>query len=173
MRLTKSEWWLTIVSLGNSVALPLLPDGIQAAMAVAHPHQAWRYMHIATWASTLGGLLGYALGAWAFDIMPVDADWADRAQQLYTRWDVWFVAIAGFSPFPYKVAALTSGAMSMELGAFVGVTLLTRYARYGLISWAARHAGRRAQVFMDRHYRGVMLGVILISLFATVALQWL
>ena len=73
-------------------------------MCLAENKKAWRFAFIATIMSTLGGLFGYLIGAWGFNIIePVIHNWGywekfELAQAWFNEWGVWVVFIAGFSP---------------------------------------------------------------------------
>src|SRR5258707_6354678 len=58
-----AERALAAVAFAESSFFPIPPDVLLAPMALAHPQRAWRYALIATVASVIGGMLGYAIGA--------------------------------------------------------------------------------------------------------------
>src|SRR5688572_26532034 len=53
---------LFAVSFAESSFFPIPPDAMLIPMVMADKTKAWRYATIATVASVLGGLLGYAIG---------------------------------------------------------------------------------------------------------------
>ena len=58
-----AERALAAVAFAESSFFPIPPDILLAPMALANPRRAWRYALIATVASVIGGMLGYAIGA--------------------------------------------------------------------------------------------------------------
>src|ERR1700678_1399914 len=62
-----AERALAAVAFAESSFFPIPPDVLLAPMALAKPGRAWRYALIATVASVIGGMLGYAIGAMLFD----------------------------------------------------------------------------------------------------------
>src|SRR5258708_20647019 len=58
-----AERALAAVAFAESSFFPIPPDVLLAPMALANPQRAWRYALIATVASVIGGMLGYAIGA--------------------------------------------------------------------------------------------------------------
>ena len=58
-----AERALAAVAFAESSFFPIPPDVLLAPMALANPKRAWRYALIATIASVIGGMLGYAIGA--------------------------------------------------------------------------------------------------------------
>src|ERR1700733_7526477 len=62
----RAEAALAAVAFAESSFFPIPPDVLLAPMALAKPGRAWRYALIATVASVIGGMLGYAIGAMLF-----------------------------------------------------------------------------------------------------------
>ena len=141
--------YLAGLSFAESSFFPIPPDVMLMPMALARPHQALWYAWVTTIFSTLGGLLGYAVGYWAFAwIEPwllslgYGAQLA-QAQMFFTHYGVWVVFVAGFSPIPYKLFTLTAGAMQMPLLPFVLASLVGRGARFFLLALLMRWGGAR------------------------------
>jgi membrane protein YqaA with SNARE-associated domain len=57
---------LGAVAFAESSFFPVPPDAMLVPMAVSRPDRVWLYATIATVASVLGGLVGYAIGALLF-----------------------------------------------------------------------------------------------------------
>lgn len=53
---------LFVIALAESVFSPILPDLLLIPLAIANPQNAIYYGMVATVASILGGLIGYAIG---------------------------------------------------------------------------------------------------------------
>ncbi|MEZ5700718.1 MAG: VTT domain-containing protein [Burkholderiaceae bacterium] len=104
------------MSFAESSFFPIPPDVMLAPMCLAQPTRWWRLALMTTFASVLGGVLGYFLGAWALEaLMPwiTQMGWAGKlaiAQSWFDRWGFAAVFVAGFSPIPYKVFTLAAGA---------------------------------------------------------------
>ena len=60
-------WVLAIISFMESSFFPIPPDVLMIPMILARPSRAWLIALVALVASVLGGLLGYAIGAFAFE----------------------------------------------------------------------------------------------------------
>jgi membrane protein YqaA with SNARE-associated domain len=63
----RALWALAFVAFIESSVFPIPPDVLMIAMIVATPRRAFVIAGVATVASVLGGLLGYAIGAFAFE----------------------------------------------------------------------------------------------------------
>lgn len=141
--------YLAALSFAEALFFPVPPDVMLMPMALSTPAKALRYAWIATLWSTLGGLLGYALGFWLFDLLQpwlIELGYGEKlsqAQQFFKDYGVWVVFIAGFSPIPFKLFTLTAGAMQMPLLPFILAAFLGRGGRFFLVAWLMRIGGER------------------------------
>src|SRR5688500_1051951 len=62
-----AERWLAAVSFIEASFCPIPPHPLLGLMCLAEPQKAVRFAAIATIASVLGGLLGYAIGWGLYD----------------------------------------------------------------------------------------------------------
>jgi membrane protein YqaA with SNARE-associated domain len=133
------------VSFAESSFFPIPPDVMLIPMTVAKPDQWKRLALITTITSVLGGIFGYLLGVWFFDLlMPVvqEMGYGDKfelAKSWFKEWGVWVVFAAGFSPIPYKIFTFTAGALAMAFLPFVLASFIGRGLRFflvaGLVAW--------------------------------------
>lgn len=141
-----AEKYLAGLSFSESVIFPIPPDVMLAPMVLSQTQKAWRFAFITTIASVLGGILGYALGWFAFDSMiqpiVVEMGYQDKlalAQEWFLEYGVWIVFLAGFSPIPYKVFTITAGFMHMAIIPFIIASAIGRGMRFflvaGLVKW--------------------------------------
>ncbi len=65
----KAPYYLALVSFAESSFFPIPPDVMLISMGLAKPKKAWIYAFIVTLFSVLGGILGYAIGFYAIDIL--------------------------------------------------------------------------------------------------------
>ena len=62
-----ASWALSAVSFAESSFFPIPPDTMLVPMALARPDKAYHYAAVCTVASVIGGILGYAIGAYLYD----------------------------------------------------------------------------------------------------------
>ena len=60
-------WALAAIAFLESSVFPIPPDVLMIPMILARPSRAWAIAGVALAASVLGGLLGYAIGALAYE----------------------------------------------------------------------------------------------------------
>ena len=63
----RAPWALAAVSFAESSFFPIPPEVMLIPMVLSRRENAWWYATIATVASVLGGLLGYAIGYYLYD----------------------------------------------------------------------------------------------------------
>lgn len=170
-------WVLALVAFVESSFFPIPPDVIMIPMILAQPRRAWLIASIALAASVLGGLLGYAIGALAFETIgePILASLgkADSMAEFSTRFNdmgFWAVLAAGVTPFPYKVITIMSGWTGMPLVTFIMTSILARALRFFVVAALLRTFGAPIRDFIERRL-GLMFTlfvVILVAGFAAV-----
>jgi len=136
-----SIWVLALVAFVESSVFPIPPDVLMIPMILARPRQAWLIAGVALIGSVLGGLLGYAIGALAFESLgaPILAAMgkADAMAEFSTRFNdfgFWAVLVAGITPFPYKVITIMSGWTGMPLFTFIATSILARALRFYIVA---------------------------------------
>ena len=152
--------YLCILSFAESSFFPVPPDVMLAPMALAQPSKALKFALLTTLASVLGGLFGYAIGFFFFDVISnwlQDSHYWEKyllAKQWFNNWGFWAVFIAGFSPIPYKVFTIAAGTLSMALLPFMGASLIGRGARFFLVAlllaWGGERLESMLRTYMDR-----------------------
>lgn len=148
---------LALVAFVEASVFPIPPDALMIPMILAAPRRAFLIASVATIASVLGGLLGYAIGALAFEQVgqPILASLgkADAMEAFNTRFnsfDFWPVLIAGITPFPFKVITIMSGWTGLPLMTFVVTSIIARGARFFLVAALLRAYGEPIRDFIER-----------------------
>lgn len=163
---------LGIVSFVESSFFPIPPDVLIVAMVLAARDQAWKIALVATVTSVLGGLAGYGIGVFLFDTVgQAILDFYGKAdaylsfQELYAEWGAWIVAAAGFTPIPYKVFTIASGALSLDPAVFTFASTLSRGARFFILAALLWYFGPPIKSFIDRHF-AILATLFFVLLFA-------
>lgn len=150
-------WALAIVAFVESSVFPIPPDIIMIPMILAQPRRAWLIAGVALVASVLGGLLGYLIGAFAFETIgqPIlaslgKADAMAEFSQRFNDMGFWAVLIAGITPFPYKVITIMSGWTGMPLATFITTSILARGLRFFIVAGLLWQFGAPIKDFIER-----------------------
>lgn len=169
---------LFALAFAESSVFPIPPDVLLIALALGIPARAFRFALITTAGSVLGGLAGYGIGSglmasvgqWILDLYGLHAEFA-RIRELYLRYDVWAVGIAGFTPIPYKVFTIAAGAFEMDPWRFALASLVSRGARFYLVALLIYYYGARIRDFIDRYFNllTILFAVLLVGFFVLLA----
>lgn len=153
----RALWALALVAFVESSVFPIPPDVLMIPMVLARPGRAWLIAAVALTASVLGGMLGYAIGALAYDEIgrPIleSLGKADAMADFNTRFNdfgFWAVLTAGVTPFPYKVITIMSGWTGMPLATFAATSLLARGLRFFLLAGLLWQFGAPIRDFIER-----------------------
>ncbi|SFV87212.1 FIG139438: lipoprotein B [hydrothermal vent metagenome] len=151
-------YWLSLVSFVESFILPYPPpDVLLVPMALKKPNKAYQFAAICTIFSVLGGILGYFIGAVLLDtITPLleQLHYTDKIiiiEGWFAEYGIWIVAIAGFSPMPYKIFTIGAGVAGMAFLPFVLISLLARGARFFLVAFFIRKFGDACDIWLKKY----------------------
>ena len=153
----KAPWLLTGLSFIEAIFFPVPPEVMLAPMTLAQPHRWFRFASLSLAGSMVGMFIGYALGYFALDLaMPlVDrlgyADEFESIKQQAADNGFWLLLIAGFTPIPFKIFTIASGAVGMPLLPFFFGALVGRGKRVYLVAGAIRLGGERAAKALHKH----------------------
>lgn len=171
-----AEAWLGIIAFIESSVFLVPADVLFVPMALARPERAYRYALVATLASTLGGIAGYLLGAFAYDAV------AKPVLELYSKLDDFerlracagrettmvLLVTSGLSHLPpIKVVTILSGVVQVGMVFFIISCVIARGARFYALAWALRRYGEPIKSFIENRL-GLIAGVaaaVLIALY--------
>lgn len=166
------------LSFAESVFFPIPPDVMLAPMSLSQPERAWRFALITTIASILGGIAGYWLGYFAFDVWlsPLIEQWGythkiDKAMQWFTDYGVWVVFLAGFSPIPYKIFTVSAGFLQMAFFPFLLASAVGRGARFFLVAGLMRWGGEKMENTLRQYVEILGWAVVLLAVGAYLVLR--
>ena len=147
---------LAAVSFAESSFFPIPPDVVLVPMALAQPHKARLYALVCTIASVLGGMLGYAIGAFLYDTVGhwlISAygygEGVEAFRAAYAKWGAWIILIKGMTPIPYKIVTITSGFAGYNFWMFVGLSFIARGIRFYLLAFLLYRYGPQARAIIE------------------------
>jgi membrane protein YqaA with SNARE-associated domain len=155
-------------------------------MVLADRRRAYVIAAVCTLASVLGGLFGFAIGyfGWQLIGLPLlsffygQEDVAARFAELEGRiqgfgWWPQFLGVfgAGITPFPYKIITIASGALNIGLPAFLTASVLSRGIRFFAEAALIHSMGARAQPVIERRFGLILTGFFLLIVASYVAVR--
>ena len=154
-----APWFLSIISFSESSFFPIPPDIILIPMVLAKRTKAFFYASICTLSSVGGGILGYLIGFLLFNsvgILVVEfyhlGEEVSKFKSYYNSYGAWIVIIAGFTPFPFKVITIASGLFQLNFFVFLICSILSRGARFYLVSGLLYFFGEKIRLLIDKYF---------------------
>jgi membrane protein YqaA with SNARE-associated domain len=150
---------LCAVSFAESSFFPIPVDVMIIPMVQARPERWWQIAGLAAIFSVLGGIFGYMLGMLFFETVAgpmLDALGKTEKMESFRgsineNGALWVFG-AGFTPFPYKVITIMSGAVPVSFGIFVAASTLSRTLRFMAVAGIVRIFGATAERWMKEHF---------------------
>ena len=157
-----SKYYLAAVSFIESSFFPIPPDVMIIPMVISKKNDFFKVFLISTIFSVLGGILGYLIGAFFFDIgMQVMTfyEYEDRLISLKNNlinnegFYAWLsiLFLAGFTPLPYKVFTIASGLIGFNILVFIVISLISRGLRFFIVSYLSYKFGNLFTEFMEKN----------------------
>ena len=157
-----SKYYLAIVSFVESSFFPIPPDVMVIPMVIAKKTDFKKIFLITTLFSVLGGMLGYVIGAFFFELGANIMNFYGYEDKLYNLKEslikndgfyAWLgiLFLAGFTPLPYKVFTIASGLIGFNFIIFVLISLISRGLRFFLVSYLSYKFGHLFDKFMEKH----------------------
>ena len=180
-----SNYFLAIISFLESSFFPIPPDVMIAPMVIAKKNKFIKIFLIATIFSVLGGMFGYILGAYFFDLAIHIVEFYGYEEKVtnlknalaegegfYTWLAILF--LAGFTPLPYKVFTIVSGLIGFNFPIFILISLISRGLRFFIVSYLSSKFGDIFTNFMNQHGQkwftiiGIIIVIIVVILYVTI-----
>ncbi len=173
-------WALFFIALAESSFFPIPPDVLLIALAVAIPAKAFRYAFICSVGSVLGGMLGYVIGLEFYDMVGRKIiefyslqDQYEAVKVLYERNAFSAIAIAGFTPIPYKVFTIAAGAFHVSFATLVYASALSRPARFFLVAALFFFFGAKIKPVIDKYFEVLTLVFVVLLVLGFVVVKYL
>lgn len=176
----KAELALFAVAFAESSFFPIPPDVLLIPMVLVRFDRAFRYATVCTVGSVLGGILGYFIGATFYGTVGSGIisfynlqDGFAAFQGWYQLYDAYIVAVAGFSPIPYKIFTIASGMMGADLEKFIVASALSRGARFFLIAWLLWRGGAPFKQWVETNLYPLTMAASIVFILGIVTIKFL
>jgi len=168
-----SKFFLAIISFVESFIFPIPPDVFIIPMTIAKRQDWLKIALIATVSSVLGACLGYFIGYVFFNEIGIkifELYGVDNTSFLKEKVSsdggviAWMtlLAIAGFTPVPFKLLTITSGFVHFNILYFIIVSFLTRGLRFFIIAFLIGNFGPAMKKIIEKRLVAVSIFVAII-----------
>ena len=155
-----SKIFLGFFSFIESFIFPIPPDVLIIPMTIAKRQEWIRIALIATIGSVLGACLGYfigyvffnEIGIRIFELYGVDntSFLKDKVSSEGCYCWITLLAIAGFTPVPFKLLTITSGFVHFNIIYFILISIITRGSRFFIIAFLIGNFGPAMKKIIEK-----------------------
>lgn len=160
-------WWLAAFAFVEASFFPIPPHPLLGLMCLAEPKKAVRFALIATLASVAGGMLGYAIGHFAFEAFGEAMLRALHLQDSFPKAACFlrekgaiFIIAKGATPIPFKLITITAGFIGLSLVTFVVASLISRSISFMIVGILFRLYGAKIKPVIDKHLGKVTVAFV-------------
>ena len=164
-----AEWWLALFAFVEASFFPIPPHPLLGLMCLAEPKRAIRFAAIATIASVVGGLLGYAIGHLLFDTIGAQllsllglTESFPKAACYLREYGAEIIMIKGATPIPFKLLTITAGFIQMNLVSFILASIVSRAISFMIVGVLFRLFGAPIKAFIDKYLGLVTVGFVVL-----------
>jgi len=166
-------WALAIISFAESSFFPVPPDVLLIPLVLGNRNKWIKLALVTTIASVAGALLGYWMGWqlwWSaegvfsplahffFRIVPgFSPETFALMRQKYELYNFGIVFTAGFTPIPYKIITISSGAFLINFPMFLIASIISRGGRFFLVAFLIHWFGEPIKTFIDKYFNWLAL----------------
>tara|TARA_Y200000002_G_scaffold245926_1_gene203458 strand:- start:269 stop:844 length:576 start_codon:yes stop_codon:yes gene_type:complete len=168
----KSDIYLYLISFFESIFFPIPTDVFLIPKALINKDRAVKLAIYTTIFSVLGGVAGYMIGYFFYDEIGIQIiekfnliDEFNLFSKSINEYGYLFIFIAGFTPIPYKIAAITSGLVNISLVGFIFFSIISRGPRFIVEALLCKYLGKKAEkIIRDYSFLFTILLLILFIL---------
>ena len=173
-----ASYALFFLAFAESSFFPVPPDVLLIPLVLGFRKKWFKLFIIITLGSAVGGVFGYFIGhkLWWSGSVPVSVediqsihfsgiahfffnsipgfskDLFKSMMVKYELYGFWIVFTAGFTPIPYKVFTISSGAFNLNFYTFMFASVVSRGARFFLVSYLIYKFGEPIKNFIDKYF---------------------
>lgn len=170
-----AERTLYTISFFESFVFPIPTSVMLVPMVQSQRSKAWHYAFWCTVASVLGGIVGYAIGWFAYEAIALPileklgkVDKIEGFTGMVDKWGAMAVFGAGLTPFPYKVVTILGGMLKLNFAVFLIASIVSRALQFYFVAGLVWKFGEGAEAIIKKHFAKFSIGF-----FALIVIGWL
>ena len=168
---------LIILSFSEATFFPIPPDVLLIALVLGSHKKAFKFALLCSIASVLGAIMGYGIGNYLWwdgskysyianfffnNIPGLTEDLFLKMQSYYEQFGFFIIFTAGFTPIPFKIITISSGAFNIPIPLFIIASAISRTARFFLVSYLIWKFGKNIKIFIDNYFNFLSIALIVI-----------
>ncbi len=166
-----AKFWLAAISFAEASFFIIPPDIFLLAILINNGARWIHYAWITTVSSVLGGLLGYALGFFFFDLV---GEFLINTYNLQSQMAVvsglfqenafWAIFISAFTPIPFKVFTLSAGFFHINIFTFLIASTIGRGMRFFAVGYLVKLFGKQMAHYAFKYFNYITLLILALIL---------
>lgn len=164
-----SSFVLYVIAFTESSFFPIILDPFLAFVVLLNPKKWLKYATLATFFSVLGGLFGYLIGYWFFELAGEPLielyNLTGELQQLglvFSSNSFLAIFLAAFTPIPYKIFTITGGLFHINISIFIFASILGRGIRFFLLAFLMRFVGERFGTKVFKYLNLILISLVIL-----------
>lgn len=165
-----AKFFLSFICIIESIFFPIPPDVMIIPMTLAQKKRWIQIATIATISSVFGGIIGYTIGFFFYKEVGIHIfefygfeGFKSFKEQIAIGKGFWawiiLLAIAGFTPVPFKLLTISSGLIHFNFLIFILVAAITRGSRFFILAGLLSFFGHKILPYIKK-FSGKILIVI-------------
>ena len=153
----------------EAIVFPIPQEVFMVPMMLSERTKVFRIVFFSIFGSIIGGLTAYYLGLLFFDslVLPIINFYNYSESFLYFKnqineYGFIYVFIGGFTPLPFKIITLSSGALNISILNFLLAAILSRSIRFYMIGFLTYKYGNNVINIIDRKLNLITFIILLI-----------
>ena len=153
----------------EAIVFPIPQEVFMVPMMLSERTKVFRIVFFSIFGSIIGGLTAYYLGLLFFDslVLPIIDFYNYSESFLYFKnqineYGFIYVFIGGFTPLPFKIITLSSGALNIPILNFLLAAILSRSIRFYMIGFLTYKYGNNVINIIDRKLNLITFIILLI-----------
>jgi len=164
-----ANWTLKIIAFTESSFFPIPVDPFLAGLIVVKPKKWLKLTIDVIVYSVLGGVFGYLLGFWFFDLFGPKlisfyglTEEFVLVEQFFINHAFWSTFLSAFTPIPYKVFTVGAGLFSVNFLVFLAASIVGRGLRFLIVGLIFRYIGEKYSELIFKYFNAASLFAALI-----------
>lgn len=163
---------LGFLSFFESIIIPIPPDILLVPMVLSNRKKWLFFSVLCTVLSVIGGIAGYLIGYLFWGNLGSHiisfynaGDEITVLKEQFSKYGLFIILFAGFTPLPYKIFTIGSGLLSFNFFIFIVCSLISRGLRFITLSYLVYKYGNRSLKFVEEYfYKLTIVFIVILSL---------
>ncbi len=165
----RAKFWLALLSFSEASFFPVQPDFLLIAILGVNAQRWFYYASLTTIFSLLGGIAGYLIGFFFFDLFGQQIiDFYNLHEEVrivsekFSNNAFWAIFFSALTPIPYKVFTISAGFFKINLIIFIIASIFGRAMRFFAVGYFMHKFGKQTVYYFFKYFNIISLLLILL-----------